>query len=93
MRAHYIFEYIGECPADGDNLQVGCNDVLQRAKIIKNDKLITVWAGCVREHTGRAQTIVTLRPLGKPSPKPKAEKITPPGRVDAISLLQSIIKK
>jgi len=91
LRAHYIFEYISECPADGDNLQVAANDLLQRAKIIKNDKQIKVWAGCVKEHTGRARTIVKLRPLGPAKPKVIKES-KPAVRKDAISFLQSILK-
>src|SRR6185295_5485819 len=86
LRGHYIFEYIGEAPSDGDNLQVGANDLLQLAKIIKNDKQVKVWAGCVKELTGREQTIVKLRPLGKQHPKPVTPKKSA-ARTDAISFL------
>jgi len=80
VRMKYIFEFIAECPADGDNLETGTNDVIQSAKILKNDKQIKEAHWIIQEHTGREQTLIEIEVPEKESP------------TDAMGFLRSILK-
>lgn len=83
LRVKYIFEFKGKCRADGDNLQVGANDVLQAAHIFENDKQIKEAHWIIREDTGRLdQTLIEIEQIGvKESP------------ADALSVIQAIFNK
>lgn len=62
IKAHFIFDFEGECKMDFDNMLNGFCDALQSAGAIKNDKLIKIGTWEINEHIGRDRCLVILEP-------------------------------
>lgn len=60
---NYVFYMKGKLSSDGDNLEAGINDILQKAGIIVDDKNITEWHGKKVEGCEDWKTEVTIKPL------------------------------
>lgn len=45
IKVDYIFHMKGKMDSDGDNMEAGINDILQKSGIIQNDSLIREWTG------------------------------------------------
>lgn len=63
MKAHFIFDFIGECKMDFDNMLNGFCDSLQSSGIIKNDKQIKRGTWEINENSGRDRCVVIIEPL------------------------------
>lgn len=62
----YIFYMKGMLNADGDNLEAGINDILEKAGILKNDSLIESWHGMKKRGCPEWKTEVVISPLKSP---------------------------
>lgn len=63
VRVEYIFHMKGKLDSDGDNMEAGVNDILEKAGILKNDKLIREWSGKKISGCHEFQTEIIIVPL------------------------------
>ena len=60
---NYVFHLKGLGNVDGDNLQAGINDILQKAGIILNDRQMRSWSGEIFEGCDDWQTFIEITEL------------------------------
>lgn len=60
---NYIFHLKGLGNIDGDNIQAGINDILQKAGVISNDRNMREWHGKIIENSKEWKTEIAITPI------------------------------